>query len=108
MRCLSTDETAASPFRQTPFPKSAASRSRPEVGGGRLPVISGKEVIRALNRAGFVVERIVGSHHVLVHPDDPRHTVTVPVHGNRDLKPGTLRAIIRQSGLTVEEFSKLL
>ncbi len=78
------------------------------MGGGRLPVVSGKEVVRVLKQAGFSVERIVGSHHVLMHPGDTRRTVTVPVHGNRDLKSGTLRAIIRQTGLTVEEFSKLL
>jgi predicted RNA binding protein YcfA (HicA-like mRNA interferase family) len=59
-------------------------------------------------RAGFVVDRIVGSHHVLKHPDSPARTVTVPCHSGRDLKPGTLRAIIRQAGLTVEEFNKLL
>lgn len=76
--------------------------------GGKLPVINGNRAIRALNKAGFVVERIAGSHHVLVHPDDLSRTVTVPVHGNRDLKPGTLRSIIRQTGLTVEEFTKLL
>jgi predicted RNA binding protein YcfA (HicA-like mRNA interferase family) len=74
----------------------------------RLPTASGQRVIRALNRAGFHLERIVGSHHVLTNRYDPRRTVTVPVHSNRDLKPGTLRAIIRQAGLTVEEFSKLL
>jgi predicted RNA binding protein YcfA (HicA-like mRNA interferase family) len=41
-------------------------------------------------------------------PGDPGRTVTVPVKAGRDLKPGTLRAIIRQAGLTVEEFSGLL
>jgi predicted RNA binding protein YcfA (HicA-like mRNA interferase family) len=64
--------------------------------------------VRALTRAGFVVDRIVGSHHVLVHPTDATRTVTVPVHGSRDLKPGTLRAIIRQAGYTIEEFRELL
>ena len=78
------------------------------MGGGRLPVISGKDVVRALARAGFTVDRIVGSHHVLAHPDDPMRAVTVPVHANRDLKPGTLRSIIRQTGFTVEEFTDLL
>jgi predicted RNA binding protein YcfA (HicA-like mRNA interferase family) len=78
------------------------------MGGGRLPVASGKDVVRALARAGFTVDRIVGSHHVLAHPDDPTRAVTVPVHGNRDLKPGTLRSIIRQTGLTVEQFTDLL
>jgi predicted RNA binding protein YcfA (HicA-like mRNA interferase family) len=75
---------------------------------GRLPVIDGRRVVRALTAAGFVVDRIVGSHHVMKHPGDPARTVTVPCHAGRDLKPGTLRAIIRQSGLTVDEFSELL
>jgi predicted RNA binding protein YcfA (HicA-like mRNA interferase family) len=78
------------------------------MGGGRLPVVSGKVVIRTLNKAGFLTERVVGSHHVLVHPEEPSRTVTVPVHSNRDLKPGTLRSIIRQAGFTVEEFTDLL
>ncbi|HWC93366.1 MAG TPA: type II toxin-antitoxin system HicA family toxin, partial [Pseudolabrys sp.] len=72
------------------------------------PVISGREVVRALTKAGFVVDRIAGSHHVMVFPGDPTRTVTVPVHAGRDLKPGTLRSIIRQTRLTVEEFSEFL
>jgi predicted RNA binding protein YcfA (HicA-like mRNA interferase family) len=76
--------------------------------GGGLPVVSGKRVIQALHRAGFVTDRIAGSHHVLVYPGDVMRAVTVPVHGNRDLKPGTLRSIVRQAGLTVEEFARLL
>ena len=76
--------------------------------GGRLPIVSGSRVVRALTRAGFIVDRIVGSHHVLVPSADPTRTVTVPVHSGRDLKPGTLRAIIRQAGFTVEEFGELL
>jgi predicted RNA binding protein YcfA (HicA-like mRNA interferase family) len=76
--------------------------------GGRLPVVKGRAVIRALMRAGFVVDRISGSHYVLTLPGDSTRTVTVPVHGTRDLKPGTLRSIIRQAGLGVEEFVALL
>jgi predicted RNA binding protein YcfA (HicA-like mRNA interferase family) len=76
--------------------------------GAGLPTAGGYRVVRALTRAGFVVDCIVGSHHVLVHPADSARTVTVPVHGNRDLKPGTLRAIIRQAGFTVDEFRELL
>jgi predicted RNA binding protein YcfA (HicA-like mRNA interferase family) len=76
--------------------------------GGGLPTVSGSRVVRALIRNGFIVDRIVGSHHVLVHPTDATRTVTVPVHGNRDLKPGTLRAIVRQAGFTVDEFRELL
>jgi predicted RNA binding protein YcfA (HicA-like mRNA interferase family) len=73
-----------------------------------LPVVTGKDAVAALRRAGFVVDRIAGSHHVMMVPGDPGRTVTVPVKAGRDLKPGTLRAIIRQAGLTVEEFSGLL
>jgi predicted RNA binding protein YcfA (HicA-like mRNA interferase family) len=73
----------------------------------RLPALRPQEVVRALNRAGFTVHRIKGSHHHLRHPDDARLKVSVPVH-NRDLPVGTLRAIIRQAGLTVEEFLDFL
>lgn len=59
-------------------------------------------------RAGFTTDRIVGSHHVMVFPGHPTRTVTVPVHSSRDLKPGTLRSIIKQSGLSLEEFKALL
>jgi predicted RNA binding protein YcfA (HicA-like mRNA interferase family) len=76
--------------------------------GGRLPTTSGRNVLRALLRAGFVIDRVVGGHHVMVFPDDPTRTVVVPVHGNRDLKPGTLRSIIRQAGFSVDDFTQLL
>jgi len=76
--------------------------------GGGLPTVNGRQVIRALMRGGFVVDRIAGSHHVLIHPQDFRRTVTVPVHAGRDLKRGTLRSIIRRAGFTVEEFVDLL
>ena len=75
---------------------------------GRLPAVPARDVIRALTRAGFVIDRIVGSHYIMAHPDDPRRAVSVPHHGKKDLKPGTLRAIIRQAGLSVEEFNALL
>jgi predicted RNA binding protein YcfA (HicA-like mRNA interferase family) len=73
----------------------------------RLPALGAKDVIRALQRAGFVVSRTSGSHCRLVHSVDPARKVTVPVHSG-DLKRGTLRAIISQAGLTVLEFTALL
>jgi predicted RNA binding protein YcfA (HicA-like mRNA interferase family) len=66
-----------------------------------------KEVLRALERAGFFVRRVSGSHYILKHPTNPVLRVTVPYH-NRDLKYGTLQSIIKQAGLTNEEFLKLL
>lgn len=74
----------------------------------RLPAVSAREVIAALRRARFVVDRVSGSHYLLQHPDHPRRAVTVPFHGSRTLKPGTLRNIIRQAGLSVDEFRDLL
>ncbi len=72
-----------------------------------LPVVRPEAVIRALERAGFVVERVKGSHHALKHPDKPHLHVTVAFH-KREVPRGTLRAIIRQVGLTTAEFLELL
>lgn len=73
-----------------------------------LPAMNARQVLAALRRGGFVVDRISGSHHMLVHVSDARRTVTVPFHGAQSIKTGTLRGIIRQAGLTVEEFRRLL
>jgi predicted RNA binding protein YcfA (HicA-like mRNA interferase family) len=73
----------------------------------RLPSVKSKDVVRALERAGFVVSRTSGSHCRLIHATEPARKVTVPIHGG-DLKRGTLRGIIRQAGLTVSEFIGLL
>lgn len=73
----------------------------------KLPVVSGKEAMRALRKAGFVVDHQEGSHYTMLHPETGRRA-TVTVHGGRDLKPGTLRVIIWQAGLTVDEFRRLL
>ena len=73
----------------------------------RLPVVTARETIRALERAGFVVSRTSGSHCRLIHSSDPARKITVPVH-SRDLKRGTLRGIIAQAGMTVAEFTALL
>jgi predicted RNA binding protein YcfA (HicA-like mRNA interferase family) len=72
------------------------------------PALTGRDVVRALQKAGFVVIRISGSHHRLEHPGDPSRTTTVPVHAGKTLKRGTLRGIIKQAGLTVDEFLALL
>jgi predicted RNA binding protein YcfA (HicA-like mRNA interferase family) len=73
----------------------------------RLPATTGQGVLRALERAGFYVHHIKGSHHSLRHPDRPELRVVVPVH-RKDLPPGTLRSIIKQAGLSEEEFIRLL
>ncbi|MDQ5844741.1 MAG: type II toxin-antitoxin system HicA family toxin [Acidobacteriota bacterium] len=71
----------------------------------KLPVVSGAQCIKALERIGFVVYRQRGSHITVVR-ESPKTQVTVPNH--KELDRGTLRAIIRQTGLTVDEFITLL
>ncbi len=70
-----------------------------------LPVVSGGECMRALQRADFQLVRRESSHLVLRRAD-PFAQVTVPDH--KEIDRGTLRAIIRQAGMTVDEFSSLL
>ena len=71
-----------------------------------LPQISGREVVRALNKIGYEKDRQTGSHIVLRQKLRPHRRITVPDH--KEISKGTLRAIIRQVGLTVESFIKLL
>ncbi len=73
----------------------------------RLPALKPREVIRALERAGFFVDHVTGSHYRLKHRHDPRRFTVVPYHA-KDLKRPLLRAIIKQAGLTVDEFLDLL
>jgi predicted RNA binding protein YcfA (HicA-like mRNA interferase family) len=72
-----------------------------------LPIIKPRQVIIALLRSGFYVHHQTGSHARLVHRTRPDLKVTVPVH-SKDMPKGTLRRIIRQADLTVEEFLRLL
>jgi predicted RNA binding protein YcfA (HicA-like mRNA interferase family) len=60
--------------------------------------VSGRAFCKALERRGWAFERIRGSHHRSRGPDG-RH-VSVPVHGNKDLKPGTQRDLMKETGLT--------
>ena len=71
-----------------------------------LPAVPGAKVVRALERAGFTVARISGSHHVMRHSDG--RTVVVPVHVGRDIARGTLRNILAIIGMDAEELKKLL
>jgi predicted RNA binding protein YcfA (HicA-like mRNA interferase family) len=75
----------------------------------RIPIVKPKELIRALQRAGFFIHHTSGSHHILKHPAKNKEhlRVTVPYH-NKDLKRKTLASIIEQAGYSVEEFIQLL
>jgi predicted RNA binding protein YcfA (HicA-like mRNA interferase family) len=66
-----------------------------------LPSLTPKELIKILERKGFVLKRVHGSHHYFVHPDSGKITV-VPMH-NKDLAKGTLHAILKQAGIEKDE-----
>ena len=72
----------------------------------RLPRLRGRELIAALLRAGFVVLRVKGSHHIVQHPDG-RRTV-VPVHVGETIGPGLLAKILKNVDMTVEQLNELL
>jgi predicted RNA binding protein YcfA (HicA-like mRNA interferase family) len=73
----------------------------------RLPAVTGRVVIDALQRAGVDVIRIRGSHYFLRHRTDLSRQVVVPAHRD-ELPPGTLRTILRQARLDRAEFLDLL
>lgn len=72
----------------------------------RLPAVTARQAIRALERCGWELDRVKGSHHVFRHAEH-RHRVVVPMHG-RDLAKGTLNQIVEASGVGRDEFLKLL
>lgn len=73
----------------------------------KLPRLSGKEVIKALSKVGFVSVRQRGSHVIMIkETEQGKRSTVVPVHPEVDM--GTLLEIIRQAGLTREEFLDLL
>ena len=72
-----------------------------------LPVLKPKTVLRALQSAGFYIHHQSGSHARLFHHSRPELRVTIPMH-NKDLPAKTLKSIVRQAGMSVEEFIGLL
>lgn len=72
----------------------------------KLRVLSGKETCTILGRHGFTEVRRRGSHIVMQRKNDDEGTTTVPVPDHKELKKGTLRSIIRQSGVSRHEFEE--
>jgi predicted RNA binding protein YcfA (HicA-like mRNA interferase family) len=71
------------------------------------PSIRAREVVRVAESVGFLFDRQRGSHAVYYRASDGRRVV-IPMHGSKDLKPGTLRGIIDDMGLTIEGFKSRL
>ncbi len=70
--------------------------------------LTAREVIRALERAGWQQTRQSGSHIRLYNPKKPANSVTVSIHQGNEIPAGTLRAILRSAGLTPAKFKELL
>ena len=73
----------------------------------KLPAVRSSQVVRAAEASGFVFDRQRGSHAIYFRASD-RRRVVIPLHAGVDLKPGTLRGIIADMGLSPEEFAALL
>jgi predicted RNA binding protein YcfA (HicA-like mRNA interferase family) len=72
----------------------------------KLPVISGRDLCKILKRIGYSIDHQTGSHIILRNETPPHRRLTVPDH--KEIAKGTLRSILRQAGLTVEEFKAFL
>jgi len=72
-----------------------------------VPSVSGKKAVKAFKKLGFVKARTHGSH-IMLKKDGHRAILSVLVHGNSDLKKGTLRGLINASGYTLEQFLDVL
>lgn len=72
----------------------------------KLPVVSGQKVVKALSKIGYEFDHQTGSHIILRNREPPYRRLTIPKH--KEIARGTLRAIIKEAGLTVNDFVNLL
>jgi predicted RNA binding protein YcfA (HicA-like mRNA interferase family) len=72
----------------------------------KFPVISGFKIAKAFCKKGYAIDHQTGSHMILRQKQEPHRRLTIPNH--KEMSKGTLRAIIKQAGLTREEFLEML
>jgi predicted RNA binding protein YcfA (HicA-like mRNA interferase family) len=72
----------------------------------KLPVVSGRQLVKALAKVGYLFDHQQGSHIILRHQSPPHRRLTIPDH--KEIAKGTLRQIIRESGLSLTELIQLL
>ena len=72
----------------------------------KIPIVSAIKVIKVLSKIGYEADHQTGSHIILRHRETPHKRLTVPNH--KELARGTLKAILEEAGLTVQEFTDLL
>jgi predicted RNA binding protein YcfA (HicA-like mRNA interferase family) len=67
-----------------------------------VKAVSGKDFCRAIEKRGWVRRRVTGSHHIYAQPGNPV-ILSVPIHGNKSLKKGTLRTLLNNAGMTEDD-----
>ncbi len=72
----------------------------------KYSAVTGKALIAALKKAGFLVQRVKGSHHFLRHPDG--RTTVVPAHSGESIGPGLLAKVLRDVDIKRNELEELL
>lgn len=72
----------------------------------KLPIVSDKEVCTLLKKIGYYIDHQTGSHLILRNEKSPYRRITIPNH--KEIAKGTLKSIMRQTGLTLEEFLDLM
>lgn len=72
----------------------------------KLPAVSAREAVKAFQKVGYNFDHQTGGHIILRHRDPPHRRLTIPNHP--EIAKGTLRTLLRQAGLTVEQFRPLL
>jgi len=72
----------------------------------KLPVVSGRHLCKTLEKIGYLKDHQTGSHIILRNENPPHRRLTVPNH--KEIAKGTLRSILRQAGLTINEFKELI
>jgi len=71
----------------------------------KLPILSGEKLCKVLGKIGYEIDHQTGSHIIVRHIKPPHRRITIPNH--KVIAKGTLRKIIKESGLSLEEFKKL-
>lgn len=72
----------------------------------RIPVVSGRDLVKGFARIGYLKDHQRGSHIILRQESPPYRRLTIPDH--KEIAKGTLRTILREAGITLEEFRELI
>ena len=72
----------------------------------KLPIMSGRELCKALGKIGYFIDHQTGSHIILRNDEPPHRRLTIPDH--KEIAKGTFKSIMRQAGLTMDEFRDLM